>query len=90
MSISFNLHALAHACGGDIDQDHALVPGPDRGPDDRSLAIRLDPGGPDGFLVLSFRGRRPDALQGPCAGRAGERSERPARHPYSARAGHSP
>jgi putative DNA primase/helicase len=59
MDISLDLYALARAFGGDVHQDAVLVPGPDRGPDDRSLAVRLDPGGPDGFLVLSFAGDDP-------------------------------
>ena len=59
MDTSFDLHTFAHACGGDLHEGGALVPGPGRGPGDRSLAIRLDPGGPDGFLALSLAGEDP-------------------------------
>ncbi len=46
---------LARALGGDVSgRDHILVPGPNHGPKDRSLAVKMI--GDDDFTVHSFAG----------------------------------
>jgi putative DNA primase/helicase len=55
--MKFDLRAVAHALGGQVaGKNTALVPGPGHSPGDRSLAIRLDPAAPDGFLIFSHAG----------------------------------
>ncbi len=54
MNISLDLRAIARACGGDVCQGRALVPGPGHHPGDRSLSVMIDPDAPDGFLVHSL------------------------------------
>jgi len=49
--------AIAAALGGQVaGPDTILAPGPGHSPRDRSLAIRLDPAAPDGFLTFSHAG----------------------------------
>lgn len=53
----YSLHHIATALGGQIAGPNAvLCPGPGHSPRDRSLAVRLDPNAPDGFLVHSYSG----------------------------------
>jgi putative DNA primase/helicase len=87
MDTSFDLRTFAHACGGDLHEGGALVPGPGRGPGDRSLAIRLDPGGPDGFLALSLAGEDPIRCRDHVRAKLGLPAQ-PARPPQGP-AGHS-
>jgi hypothetical protein len=48
---------IAKALGGQVSgRDTALVPGPGHSRRDRSLAVRLDPNAPDGFLTFSHCG----------------------------------
>jgi putative DNA primase/helicase len=55
--MTLDLRAVAHALGGRVTgRDTALVPGPGHSARDRSLAVRLDPAAPDGFLVYSHAG----------------------------------
>lgn len=50
-----NAQNLARALGGDVSsRDHVLVPGPNHGPKDRSLAVKIT--GDDDFTVYSFAG----------------------------------
>jgi phage/plasmid primase-like uncharacterized protein len=50
-----NAQALARALGGVVSgRDHVLVPGPNHGPKDRSLAVKIT--GDDDFKVHSFAG----------------------------------
>jgi putative DNA primase/helicase len=51
-----NLRSLAHALGGEVSGRQIIAPGPKHSPRDRSLAVRLDPAAPDGFVVHSFAG----------------------------------
>jgi len=52
-----NLRAIAKALGGDVaGANTILAPGPGHSPCDRSLAIRLDPRAPDGFVTFSHAG----------------------------------
>ena len=46
--------AIARALGGEVRRGCVLAPGPGHSPADRSLAIKIDPGAPEGFLVHSF------------------------------------
>jgi putative DNA primase/helicase len=49
--------AVARALGGQVaGRDTVLVPGPGHSTRDRSLAVRLDPTAPDGFLIYSHAG----------------------------------
>jgi putative DNA primase/helicase len=49
--------AVARALRGQIaGRDTVLVPGPGHSAGDRSLAVRLDPSAPDGFLIYSHSG----------------------------------
>lgn len=50
------LSSIVRTMGGEIRGDQALVPGPGHSPKDRSLAIKLDPHAPDGFVVYSHCG----------------------------------
>jgi putative DNA primase/helicase len=49
--------AIAAALGGQVTGTNTILcPGPGHSPRDRSLAVRLDPRAPDGFLVFSHCG----------------------------------
>jgi hypothetical protein len=48
-----NLRSAARALGGEVSGRQILCPGPAHSPRDRSLAVRFDPGAPDGFLIFS-------------------------------------
>lgn len=51
---------MAAALGGNVAPNgQVLAPGPNHSPKDRSLAVRLDPAAPDGFVVYSFAGDDP-------------------------------
>lgn len=52
----FDLRAVAVALGGNVVGQQVLAPGPGHSRRDRSLAVRLDPGAPDGFIVCSHAG----------------------------------
>lgn len=54
MSGALNLNRLARDLGGEVSGGQVLAPGPNHGKADRSLAVRLDPGAPEGFVVHSF------------------------------------
>jgi putative DNA primase/helicase len=55
--MKFEWRAVAHALGGQVAGNNTiLVPGPGHSARDRSLAVRLDPAAPDGFLVFSHAG----------------------------------
>src|SRR5215211_7728616 len=48
---------IARALGGDVaGRNTVLAPGPGHSRKDRSLAVRLDPNAPDGFLLHSHAG----------------------------------
>jgi putative DNA primase/helicase len=51
-----DLRAIAHALGGEVAGGQVLAPDPDHSSADRSLAVRLEPNTPGGFLVHSFSG----------------------------------
>ena len=54
---TLNLSAVAKALGGNVSgRNSVLAPGPGHSHRDRSLAIRLDPAAPDGFVVHSHAG----------------------------------
>jgi putative DNA primase/helicase len=56
-SITLNPRAVAQALDGNVSgRDTVLAPGPGHSRRDRSLAIRLDPAAPDGFLIHSHAG----------------------------------
>ena len=50
------LKTIASALGGDICGNQVLCPGPGHSPRDRSLAIRITPDAPEGFLTYSHAG----------------------------------
>jgi putative DNA primase/helicase len=53
----YNPRAVAQALGGHVaGRDTVLAPGPGHSAHDRSLAVRLDPAAPDGFLIYSHAG----------------------------------
>jgi len=54
-----DLPTLAIALGGEIRGGQILAPGPDHSSADRSLAVKLDPGASDGFIVHSHAGDDP-------------------------------
>jgi hypothetical protein len=48
---------VARALGGDLcGRNNIIAPGPSHSPADRSLAVKLNPTAPDGFLVYSHAG----------------------------------
>ncbi len=49
-------HDIARRMGGEASGNQAAVPGPGHSPKDRSLAIRVTPDAPDGFVVHSHAG----------------------------------
>jgi putative DNA primase/helicase len=52
-----SVRQIAQALGGDVaGTSTVLCPGPGHSPRDRSLAVRLDPSAPDGFLCFSHCG----------------------------------
>jgi len=61
--MNISLQQLAAALGGEISGNQILAPGPNHGPKDRSLSIRLSDSAPDGFVVHSFAGDDPLACK---------------------------
>lgn len=53
-AVALDLHRLARDLGGEVTGGQVLAPGPNHGKADRSLAVRLDPAAPEGFVVHSF------------------------------------
>jgi putative DNA primase/helicase len=52
-----NAHKIAAALGGQVvGPNTVLAPGPQHSKNDRSLALRIDPRAPDGFLIFSHAG----------------------------------
>lgn len=52
-----DLHAIAHALGGEIVSGQVLAPGPGHGKRDRSLSVKPSASSPLGFLCHSFAGQ---------------------------------
>lgn len=48
--------AVAHALGGNVSGCRVIAPGPGHSRLDRSLAIKIEPNAPDGFVCHSFAG----------------------------------
>ena len=61
--MNISLQQLAAALGGEISGNQILAPGPNHGPKDRSLSVRLSDSAPDGFVVHSFAGDDPLACK---------------------------
>jgi hypothetical protein len=53
MSLPHDLRALARALGGEVSGGQVLAPGPNHGPKDRSMSVRLSATAPDGFICFS-------------------------------------
>jgi hypothetical protein len=54
---TYDARTVAHTLGGDVaGRNEVLAPGPGHSRKDRSLAIKLDPKAPDGFVVNSHCG----------------------------------
>ena len=49
-----NLRSIARALGGEVSSGQVLAPGPGHSKRDRSLAVKLSPHAPDGFVVYNF------------------------------------
>lgn len=62
-AVAFDLHRLARDLGGEVSGGQVLAPGPNHSKGDKSLAVRLDPGAPEGFVVHSFAGDDPMACR---------------------------
>jgi putative DNA primase/helicase len=58
-----SLRAIARRLGGEVCGQQVLCPGPNHGPKDRSLSIRLSARASDGFILHSYAatGGRPAA-----------------------------
>jgi hypothetical protein len=63
MTDLLSIERIAAALGGEVSSGQAIVPGPQHSAGDRSLAIKLDSGAPDGFVVHSFAGDDPIACR---------------------------
>jgi putative DNA primase/helicase len=50
---AFSLREIARALGGDISGRSVVAPGPGHSAKDRSLAVKLSPASPDGFVCFS-------------------------------------
>ena len=61
--INYSPKQIAAALGGEVSGREVLAPGPNHSPKDRSMAIRMDPAAPDGFVVHSFAGDDPLACK---------------------------
>ena len=48
-----DLRSMAVALGGEVGGGHVLCPGPNHGPTDRSLRVRLSADAPMGFIAFS-------------------------------------
>jgi hypothetical protein len=57
--VNYSPKQIAVALGGEVSGREVLAPGPNHSPKDRSLAVKLDPSAPDGFVVHSFAGDDP-------------------------------
>jgi len=77
-AFAFDLRSLARDLGGEVSGGQVLAPGPNHGGADRSLAVRLDPGAPEGFVVHSFAGDDPLACRDHVRSRGGLPEWRPA------------
>jgi putative DNA primase/helicase len=53
MTPGLSLRAIARLLGGEACGQQVVCPGPNHGPQDRSLSIRLSARAPDGFIVFS-------------------------------------
>ena len=56
MTPGLSLRAIARLLGGEACGQQVVCPGPNHGPQDRSLSIRLSARAPDGFIVYSHAG----------------------------------
>ena len=52
--MNLSLQSIARALGGEVSGRRVLAPGPGHSPKDRSLAISINNGAPDGFVLHSF------------------------------------
>lgn len=57
-----SLQAIAKALGGQVSGREVLAPTPGHSRHDRGTAVRLEPGAPDGILVVCFNGTDTDPL----------------------------
>jgi Toprim domain len=57
--VATDLRTIARALGGEISGGQILCPGPGHSSRDRSLAVRLSPTAPTGYVVHSFAGDDP-------------------------------
>jgi putative DNA primase/helicase len=74
-----DLRAVARALGGEVCGGSVLCPGPNHGPRDRSLSVRLSATAPLGFVAFSHAGDDFRACRDYVAERLGLRRERAAR-----------
>jgi putative DNA primase/helicase len=75
-----SLSQLAHRLGGGVSGAQVLCPGPNHGPRDRSLALKLSASAPFGFVVHSFAGDDFQLCRDYVVGRLGiDRSNAPRR-----------
>src|SRR5215216_4988848 len=66
-----DLRTLARALGGEVSGQQVLAPGPGHTAKDRSMAVKVEPTAPDGFVVHSFAGDDPLACKDHVRERAG-------------------
>src|SRR5262249_36985159 len=59
MSFPYTLRDAAGKLNGEVSGGEILCPGPGHSHKDRSLAVRIDPNAPDGFVVFSHAGDDP-------------------------------
>lgn len=56
MAMTLSLKAIARALGGEISRNQVLAPGPGHSPRDRSLAVKVQTGAPEGLVTYSHAG----------------------------------
>ena len=56
IAVPRDLRAISRALGGQVVCGQVLAPGPEHGPGDRSLSVKLSATSPDGFIIHSFAG----------------------------------
>lgn len=77
-SVAYDLSRVARNLGGEVSGGQVLAPGPNHSSKDRSLAVRLEPDAPEGFVVHSFANDDPLACRDHVRAKAGLPERKPA------------
>lgn len=78
--MTLDLSTLARSLGGEISAGQVIAPGPGHSAADRSLAVKIAPDAPDGFIVFSHAGDDPLACKDYVREKAGLHKHEPRQH----------